>query len=49
MRERGCACAPGWTVFLIDGALVGVIGLVVVTIGHWGELIAFLARLFMGF
>ena len=40
---------PGWAVFFIDGCLVMVIAVTVVTVGRWTSLVDGVARRFLGF
>ncbi len=42
-------CAPGWTVFVIDGCMVLVIAATVFTIGQWSALVDGAAQTFLGF
>jgi hypothetical protein len=47
--HSGACSAPGWAVFVIDGSLVLVIAVIVMTIGRWPALVDVAARGFLGF
>lgn len=45
----GRGARPGWAVFVIDGCMVLLIAVTVVTVGRWSALVDVAARRFLGF